>query len=95
MNKLTNIFLVLVSNFIFATSPQLPDLLKIRNDTIYIYELPIKGLTEKEFQNLTDNISKFESGLYISTNLWRGFQAIWELRENQLYLTDIKDANNS
>lgn len=95
MNKLTNIFLVLISNFIFATSPQLPDLLKIGNDTIYIYELPIKGLTEKEFQNLTDNISKFERGLYISTNLWRGFQAIWEFRENQLYLTDIKDANNS
>ena len=95
MNKLTTIFLVLISNFTFATSPQLPDLLKIGNDTIYIYELPINGLTEKKIQNLTDNISKFESGSYISTNLWRGFQAIWELRENQLYLTDIKNANNS
>lgn len=95
MNKLTTIFLILISNFIFAISPQLPDLLKIGNDTIYIYELPINGLTKSEFQTLSDNISKFENGIFVSTNLWRGFQAIWELRENQLYLTDIKDTKNS
>jgi hypothetical protein len=95
MNKLTTIFLILISNFIFASSPQLPDLLKIGNDTIYIYELPINGLAKTEFQTLSDNISKYENGLFVSTNLWRGFQAIWELNENELYLTDIKGAKNS
>ncbi|EDP94945.1 hypothetical protein U8527_15420 [Kordia algicida OT-1] len=94
--RLLFIFLLTISsNFVFATSPQLPDLLKIGNDTIYIYTLPLEGLSQEKFDKLSHTISKFEKGLHIGTNLWRGFQAVWEFKNNQLYLTDIKDAKHS
>jgi len=94
--KLLLVFLLITtSNLVFATSPQLPDLLKIGNDTVYLYKLPIEGIPKEKYDKLINSISKFENGTYTSTNLWRGFQAIWEFRDNQLYLTDIKNAKHS
>ncbi len=95
MNKLKIIFLLLFSNLTFATSPQLPDLLIIGKDTIYIYQLPINSLTNSKYKILTKNIKKYENGIFTSVNLWRGFQAVWELIDNQLYLSNIKDTKNS
>lgn len=78
-------------------SPQLPDYLIVKNDTIPVYELPLSYLN-KEKQNSILNRFQFKkdtSSLVISTNLWRGYQAFWKIIDDKLFLVGLKGAINT
>jgi len=73
------------------SSPQIPDFLIFKGDTIPTYNL----LLEKYF----DRIEKPDNGELFGlkfrgssiTNCWRGYQAIYSIENNKLYLNDITD----
>lgn len=76
-------------------SPQAPDYLIIGKDTLSIYFLPLNGLdtvTRKDFFN---NLNPDTSGISYTVNLWRGYQAYWQIIDNKLYLAGIKGHSNS
>jgi len=67
-------------------------LLIVGQDTFSLfYTFPIEEL------ELTINNNPFtKNGEYeiVSTNCWRGYQAIWEINDNKLYLNDIKSCHS-
>lgn len=88
------ILLFLVTNKVFA-SPQSPDLLIYNGDTIGIYTL----LLEEYFDQIkkTDDVEGKLFGLNFregaSLNCWRGYQAIFIIEENSLWLEQITSCN--
>ena len=70
---------------------QIPDLLIIEKDTFYLfYTFPIEDL------NLEIKKNPFISGKYTihSTACWRGYQAIWKIKNNKLYLQNVKSCHS-
>lgn len=63
---------------------QVPDLLLIGKDTIYLSSFPLESL------NLKHKPFGFTSDTLRSTNCWRGYQAIWRLVDDTLYLERIR-----
>jgi len=92
MKRFLKVFLLLCLNFssseLFA-SPQTPDYIIIKGDTIPTYNL----LLESYLQQLDTVESQrlfglaFRSGA--STNCWRGYQAIYLLQGDSLFLINI------
>lgn len=70
-------------------SPQLPDYVIYKGDTIPVYDLILEQYFEKI--NKSDEGSlfglKFRNGA--SLNCWRGYQAIYLIKNDSLFLTDI------
>lgn len=70
-------------------SPQMPDYIIYKGDTISIYNL----ILEKYFQKIEKSNKgslfglKFREGS--SFNCWRGYQAIYEIENNSLFLKNI------
>lgn len=83
------IFFILILSSTAFGSPQAPDFLIVENDTIPIFFLPLEPyLVEHEsnfINQLRNNLNR-----PISFNCWRGYQAIWKLDNDKLYLTDFK-----
>jgi len=71
-------------------TPQTGDLLIIGNDTITIFQYPLDKYFNKG--NLY-NPGFFDE--YTSTSCWRGYKAIWIVKDNKLFLKDIYDCNLS
>lgn len=69
-------------NFTNATI-QIPDLLIIENDTLYLQSFPLEDLKLK--------IRPFKYGDFYSpsTACWRGYRAIWKIIDKKLYLMEI------
>lgn len=82
------VFLTLSQSQLFA-SPQLPDYIIYKGDTIATYTLILEQYFQK--QDKTDQGKLF--GLSFrdgaSLNCWRGYQAIYEVENDSLFLTDI------
>ena len=77
------IFIIVISlNYSFATE-QISDLLIIENDTICLQTFPLEDLNFK--------IRPFKYGDYDfpHTACWRGYQAIWKIIDNKLFLIEI------
>ena len=86
---LTFISGLLFGHFAFATG-QVPDYLIYKGDTIAIFSNPLEQyfkLTGK--QDLVDFVG---CG---GTNCWRGYKAIWELKNDSLFLRQIGSCNYS
>jgi hypothetical protein len=85
---LTTLFSILITSGLYA-SPQSPDFIVIGKDTIGTYNL----LLEKYLQNTDSNSTGQLFGLTFrksnSMNCWRGYQAIYTLQNDSLFLTDI------
>ena len=82
------ILFAVISNTGFA-SPQLPDYLIYRGDTLPVYNLILENYFRQI--NTTDQGDlfglKFRDGA--SLNCWRGYQAIYEIENDSLFLTHI------
>jgi hypothetical protein len=74
----------------FATS-QVPDILLYNGDTLAIYSNPLEQLYQKNSKRPNFFGSKI---ICSSTACWRGYQAEWQIIENQLYLTAIYNCCN-
>ena len=82
------VFLTLSHSQLFA-SPQLPDYIIYKGDTIATYTLILEQYFQK--QEKTDQVKLF--GLSFrdggSLNCWRGYQAIYIIENDSLFLADI------
>jgi hypothetical protein len=82
------IFIAMIGRQGFA-SPQLPDYLIFKGDTLPIYNLILEDYFNKT--NIADQGDlfglKFREGA--SLNCWRGYQAIYEIDNDSLFLTHI------
>jgi hypothetical protein len=71
-------------------SPQFPDYLIIGKDTLPIYFLPLNHLDTTTQRTFFRNLESDSLGLRVSFNLWRGYQAYWQLIDKRLYLVGLK-----
>lgn len=92
MTRFPKVFLLLSLSFWSSGllgSPQIPDYIIIKGDTIPTYNLILESYLQKldtvEAQRLFG--LAFRDGA--STNCWRGYQAIYLLQNDSLFLVDI------
>lgn len=87
-------YVLIVSIFLFCKfsygTGQFPDYLFYKGDTLPIFSNPL----EKYFERIGERklIDFVGCG---STACWRGYTAIWELRDNSLYLVKVTSCHNS
>lgn len=87
--------LVVVSLLLTGTnlnaSPQMPDYLIYKGDTLPVYNLILEKYLEKINQADQGSLFglKFREGA--SLNCWRGYQAIYKIENDSLFLSDILD----
>ncbi len=77
---------LIMSNGVLGTA-QIPDLLIYENDTLALYSNPL----ESYFNNGNPRPKYISASQCWSTACWRGYQAIWEVKDNKLYLNSITD----
>jgi len=80
---LTIIFGLLIANTAFATG-QVPDYLIYKGDTVAIFSNPLEQYFERTGKR--ELIDFVGCG---STACWRGYKAIWELKNDSLFLRQI------
>ncbi len=99
MNRIFIILTALIISKYCVASPQVPDYLIYKNDTIRTYNLLVEEYLQKKlkdkgqlfglsFRNSIDN------GLGGSLNCWRGYQAIYKLENDSLFVSDIIDCHS-
>jgi hypothetical protein len=84
------IFILIVFKLDCFATRQTGDLLIINKDTLIIYQYPLDKYFSKG--NLY-NPNFFND--YSRTSCWRGYKAVWIIKENRLYLKDIYDCTLS
>lgn len=95
MKRLLIMSICLLCFINLKASPQAPDFLIIGKDTISIYFLPLNSLDSTKIKEFYRNFDSNNEYINISTNLWRGYQAFWQLENSKLYLVGLKGILNS
>jgi len=95
MNRLIFIFLLLIGLIDLKASPQSPDFLIIGEDTLSLYHLPLHSLDSLTQKRFFDNLQSDSLEFIYSLNLWRGYQAYWQIIDEKLYLVGLKNNSNS
>jgi len=71
-------------SYLGRTTPQIPDKIIFELDTIYLNEFPLEQYYENrpipDFYKLTG---------CISSGCWRGYKALWEIKDNKLFLNSL------
>jgi len=80
--KILCLLALIYSVNVFATE-QIPDLLIIGKDTVFLGEFPLEQLDMKH--------RPFGTRDGFSTDCWRGYVAIWRIIDNKLFLEKIID----
>ncbi len=80
--------LSLISVNVFGTA-QIPDLIIYKGDTIALFNCPLNSFPN---QDLIKPSSLFGSKGCFYTACWRNYIATWEVVNNELYLTEIRNA---
>lgn len=80
---LTIIFGLFITNAVFATS-QIPDYLIYKGDTVALFSNPLEQYFKQTGKR--ELINFVGCG---STACWRGYKAIWELKNDSLFLRQI------
>lgn len=83
----------------FATSPQVPDYLIYKNDTIPTYNLLVEQYLQKvkEDKGKLFNLSfrnSIDGFLGTSPNCWRGYQAIYKIKNDSLFVSAIIECHS-
>ncbi len=98
--KFIIIFLLLVPIVNLKASPQAPDYLIIDNDTVPLYQLILEDYLHS-LEQPTDSNSLFGFSFRddfgyggASTNCWRGYQAVYSLENDSLFLKYIIPCNS-
>jgi hypothetical protein len=84
MKKIIIFLFVFIHSSSFSTE-QIPDLLIIDKDTIYLKSFPLDEL----------NFKILPYGTPPNTACWRGYQAIWFIKDKKLFLKDIFSCSSS
>lgn len=89
--KLNTLLIYLIPFFGFA-SPQIPELLIYKNDTIPIYNLIIEDYLERNNTNLLGENQGQLFGLNFrggSFNCWRGYQGVYKIENDSLFIVEM------
>jgi hypothetical protein len=90
--KLKNIILttsiILLSLGLFA-SPQMPDYIIYKNDTVSTYNLILEKYLQSKDTTETAKLFSLNFRNGSSFSCWRGYQAIYKIENDSLFLTDI------
>lgn len=70
-------------------SPQMPDYIIYKNDTITTYNLMLEKYLQKQETSGTEKLFGLSFRDGSSFNCWRGYQAIYKIEKDSLYLVDI------
>lgn len=89
MNKVLTIFLLQIITFNCYSTEQLPDLLIIENDTIYLKSFPLEKL---EFEKPPFSYGEFN---FPHTGCWRGYCATWKIIDNKLALIKVEKVDST
>ena len=82
-------FLFLILPFGLFASPQMPDYIIYKKDTIATYNLILETYLQKQETSDTDKLFGLSFRNGSSFNCWRGYQAIYKIENDSLYLVDI------
>jgi hypothetical protein len=82
------IVLLFVPIKLFGTA-QIPDLIIYKGDTLSLFACPLEFYPNEELINPK---SLFGSKGCFYTACWRNYVATWEIVDNQLYLTEVRNA---
>lgn len=92
-------FFILIAIKSFA-SPQMPDFIIYKKDTIPIYNLLLEQYLQKFDSKKQETLFGLDFRTGSSLNCWRGYQAIYKIENKKLYLAkiincgDLKNKNN-
>jgi hypothetical protein len=89
MSYFLPISILILSSFQLFASPQMPDYIIYKNDTIVTYNLILEDYLQSHEIVETKNLFglSFRSGS--SSNCWRGYQAIYKIENDSLFLVGI------
>ena len=73
--------------FAYSTE-QIPDILIVNNDTICLKSFPLQQLNFEKAPFIYGHI-KGDYITYPHTACWRGYQAIWQVIDNKLFLIEV------
>lgn len=84
------LFIIVPAVQAFA-SPQVPDFIIYRNDTIATYNLMLEQYLQSRDTAASPQLFglSFRGGNEISFSCWRGYQAIYKIENDSLFLVDI------
>lgn len=78
-----------LSSFKIFASPQMPDYIIYKNDTIATYNLLVEQYLQKHDQTNREQLFGLTFRDGASFNCWRGYQAIYKIQNDSLFLSDI------
>lgn len=83
------IYLGYLSSQYSNATPQAPDLLIYREDTLHIYSFPFEQYLYEnpQSEHITTEIKKV---MLLSTAMWRGLQATYEIKNDSLFLKKVE-----
>ncbi len=93
LRGITLVVLIFSSISIFA-SPQLPDYIIYKSDTVPTYNLLIEQYLQKYKQEEREQLFGLTFRDGASFNCWRGYQAIYKIENDSLFLADIIDCGS-
>lgn len=89
MKRIIKILLfTLISTSVFGTA-QIPDLIIYNGDTLSLYSCPLNSYPDQDL--ITPQVLFGSSGCFF-TACWRNYVATWEIVDNELFLTEIRNA---
>lgn len=86
--QIISLILLLFSLGLFA-SPQMPDYVVYGKDTIATYNLILEQYLQKQDTSKTEQLFGLTFRNEASFNCWRGYQAIYKIENDSLFLVDI------
>lgn len=93
MTKKTKLFIILfiISKAGIFASPQMPDFIIYGKDTIPTYNLILENYLQKQDTAKTNSLFGLNFRNNASPNCWRGYQAIYKIVNDSLFLVHIID----
>jgi hypothetical protein len=88
MRYIASLALILYSSILYS-SPQMPDYVVYKNDTFKTYNLILEQYLQKKDTAELENLFGFDFRNGSSFSCWRGYQAIYKIENDSLFLTDI------
>lgn len=98
MKRILLILLTSIFTIVCVASPQMPDYIIYKNDTIPTYNLLVEQFLQQREQDngqlfslsFRNSIDGLSGG---SINCWRGYQAIYKIENDSLFVCDIIDCH--
>lgn len=89
MSKIISILIFVITTTGLFASPQMPDYIIYGKDTIATYNLILEQYLQRQDTAKTEELFGLSFRDGFSFNCWRGYQAIYKIENDSLFLVDI------